>query len=221
MNTLAECNNYLRHKLHTRKPGLGLVFLLLFRRTDRVLSNIKGLEGRFNPSLLDRRAVPLSIPAVTGTFNLCSCLYHGDLCRVCVGLCVRARFTIFPGGKTPHDGVSGHRRYQALSVNRVTTEARIRAHSESRGSSGGSGRRGGRFGGSRCSLTTWTCTKSWSRSEKAHTDECSKEEENMLARCVASRREERITCLTGGSACVLECCAMNTTRSPRAFFFFF
>lgn len=195
MNTLAECNNYLIHKLHTRKPGLGEVFLLLFRRTVRVLTNIKGLEGRFNPSLLDRRADPLSIPAVTGTFNLCSCLYHGDLCRVCVGLCVRARFTVFQGGKTPHDGVSDHRRYQALSVTRVTTEARIRTHSESRGSSGGSGRRGGRFGGSRCSLTTWTCTKSWSRSEKARTDECSKEEGNMLARCVASRREERITCL--------------------------
>lgn len=202
MNTLAEYNNCLRHKLHTRNPGLGEVFLLMFRRTDRVfpfqqLTNIKGLEGRFNPSLLDRSADPLSIPAVTGTFNLCSCLYHADLCRVCVGLCVRARFTVFPGGKSPHDEVSDRRRYQALSVNRVTTEARIRAHSKSRGSSGGSGRGGGRFGRfgcSRCSLTTWTCTKSWSRSEKARTDECSKEEGNMLARCVASRREERITC---------------------------
>lgn len=119
MNTLAEFNSYSRHKLHTRKPGLGEVFLLVFRRTDRVfcfsfqqLTNIKGLEGRFNPSLLDRRADPLSIPAVTGTFNLCSCLYHANLCRVCVGLCVRARFTVFPGGKSPRDGVSDRRCYR-------------------------------------------------------------------------------------------------------------
>lgn len=111
-----------------------------------------------------------------------------------------------------------------VTVNRVTTEARIRAHSKSRGTSGGSGRRGGRFGGSRCSLTTWTCTKFWSRSEKARTDECSKEEGNMLARCVASRREERITCRPlfhrWFGMCVRgQCCAMNSTRSPRPFFF--
>lgn len=208
----------------SRNRSCFLLFWLLFFSFQQS-TNIKGLEGRFNPSLLGRRAAAPSIPAVTGTFNLCSCLYHANLCRVCVGLRALARITVQPGGKTPHDGASARRRYQALSVDTVTTEAGIRARSKSRGSSGGFGRRGGRFGGGRCGLTTWTCTKSWNRWEKARTDECSKGGGNMSARCVASWREERIACgllLSPAARRVCACvrgrrCAVNTTRSPRAF----
>lgn len=105
------------------------------------------------------------------------------------------------GGKTPRDGASDRRRHQALSVSSVTTEARIRARSKTRGSCGVFGTSGGGgFDGSRCSPTTWTCTRYWSKSEKAPTDECSKGEENMLARCVASRVDQQVCWLEDSAA---------------------